>query len=285
MPQLDFEKLPNSPYAVVQSEFDDSKYLLGKQFQQDERALQSQYLSDKQYQAKSAELNAHYNNLLNSQSNAARGRIGELNRIKSMVGKGQIESQAGFQAGWKMVLPQETYDARFPKQERVAQTSPITAPSLKSAATMMSGIIGEAEDKRGFEWGAPYKTQAGMIEKYIEWRAQSGYDYMEPLHQRQLDMRWDSLMKSDKIYRDWFSDEKKTKVNASARSLRLKTGRMGRAVQKKMGVPQGASPIGKSIINVNHGKTVVPVSGPTAEELKRQGGAKAFEQGRQLGYW
>lgn len=298
MPGLKFKQLPNSPYAVVQSQFNDVKYLLGKQFQQDQTALQSQYLTDRQYQAKDAELNAHYNNLLNAQSVGFKSRIGELNRIKSMVGKGQMDPQAGYQAGWKMVLPHETYSARFPKQARVTDVRPMSSAALKSADALMSEFILGAEEKRGWEWGDPYRTKAGMVEQYVNWRAQVGYDALDTMHQNQLDLRWDALMRSDKKFRDWFSDKSKKKPVAEVVSLRSR-GRLGRAAFKKL-LPDSSrqikvTPIGKAIqdivIDGSRGKKSFTQQlpkqqdAPTAEELRRKHTQESYNQGIKLGYW
>lgn len=295
MPGLKFKELPNSPYSVVQSKFNDVKYLLGKQFQQDQNALQSQYLTDKQYKAKDAELNAYYNNLLNAQSVEFKSRIGELNRIKSMVGEGQMEAQAGFQAGWKMVLPHETYSARFPKQTKVTDVRPMSSAAIKSADALMSEFIEGAEDKRGFEFGKPYKTKAGMISQYIDWRAQIDYDELASSgHQNQLDARWDALMRGDRRFRDWFSDEGKKKPVAEVVSLRSR-GRLGRAMSKKL-LPDSSrqikvTPIGKSIQDIViegvHGKKsfTQEQDAPTAEELRRRHTQESYNQGIKLGYW
>lgn len=296
MPGLKFKELPNSPYAVVQSKFNDVKYLLGKQFQQDQRALQSQYLTDNQYKAKDAELNAYYNNLLNTQSVEFKSRIGELNRIKSMVGEGQMEAQAGFQAGWKMVLPHETYSARFPKQAKAADVKPMSSAAIRSADFMMDEFIEGAEEKRGWEWGKPYRTKAGLIEQYIGWRAQIGYDEIDnPTVQNQLDLRWDAKMRGDKKYRDWFSDEGKKKPVAEVVSLRSR-GRLGRAVSKKL-LPDSSrvikvTPIGKAIqdivIDGSRGKksfTQPQEDAPTAEELRREHTQESYNRGIKLGYW
>jgi hypothetical protein len=288
---------PTSPYDVIKSKYKDVKYLLGRQFAQDSRALQSQLLSDADYNQKTVELNAHYNKLLQEQTFGHRTRIKELDRIKGSVGRGEMTDQAGYQAGWKMVLPSETYQARFPALSggQGAQARPISASGLKSAAGMMSAFIGASKEKRGFEWGKPKRTQDSMVEQYMDWRAQSGYDQLDPLHQRQLDLRWDALMKSDKVYRDWFSDKEKTKPIASVASLRMK-GKLGKAMSKKFvprqygsGRPGSVTPIGSSFIKDldKRSRKHLPdtVEAPTAAELQGEGTKEAYDKGVKLGYW
>ncbi len=293
MPQKDFKDMPNSPYAVIQGKYRDAKLLLGKQFQQDEYALQSQRLTDKEYEVKNIELNAHYNKLLSAQTVEHRGRIGELDRIKASHGRGEMSSDAAYQAGWKMVLPSETFNARFPKPDRTGQAKPMSAASIKSAGFMMGELIASAVDKRGLEWGKPRKVQSSLIEKYVDWRAQSGYEEYDPMHQNQLDLRWDAIMRSDKVYRDWFADKGKRKVIAEVRSLRSK-GRLGKAMSKKFVPDQvkrtDVSPIGSSFIDQMGESTKKHLpkeqkSAPTAEELRGKGTEDAYNRGVTLGYW
>ncbi len=269
---------------IQQNKFSDYQRLVDKQYQNDTNALQQQYLTDEQYEGKKAALSTQYKNMWAEYQAQHDQGINEIKRIQSMASRGEIDPSLGERAAYKMVLPPEEFAARYPNQRQPSAARPISAPGLKSAAGMMAGLIGEAEEKRGYEWGDPYKSKGGMVEKYIEWRSQSGYDYMDPLHQRQLDQRWDALMKSDKKYRDWFSNKKKTIVNAEARTLRMKT-RMGRAVQKKMGVTRNISPIGGSIAGEVQGRETTTTKNPTPEELKQRGGAKNFQIGRELGYW
>ena len=288
MPMKEITPLPKaSGYSkamqIQQNKFNDYQTLVDKQYQNDLGTLQQQYLSDEQYEGKRAALTNQYKNMWAEYQAQHDQGINEIKRIQSMASRGEIDPSLGEQAAYKMILPPEEFAARYPHQRQPSQARPISAPSLKSAATMMSGIVGEAEDKRGFEWGDPAKTRKSMVTKYIEWRSQAGYDYMDPLHQRQLDQRWDSLMKSDDRFEDWFSNKKKSVINPEARTLRMKT-RMGRAMQKKMGVTRNVSPIGSSIIGETR-REAAPAKVPTAEELKQQGGQKAFMKGRELGYW
>ncbi len=269
---------------IEQNKFSDYQSLIDKQYDNDFNALGQQFLTDEQYEGKRAALQTQYKNMWAEYQAQHDQSINEIKRLQSMAGKGEIDPALGEQAAFKMVLPPEEFAARYPRQERQpAGAKPISAPSLGSASELMGEFIQGAEDKGGIEWGDPHKSKEGMVKQYISWRSQAGYDYMDPLHQRQLDQRWDALMRSDKRFGDWFSNKKKTVVNPEARTLRMKT-RAGRAVQKKLGVSRNTSPIGASIINVNH-KAAAPANVPTAEDLKQRGGAQAFQQGRELGYW
>lgn len=293
---------PTSPYDIIQSKYKDIKYLLGRQFEQDERALQSQYMTDQEYQVKSVELNSHYNKLLETQTFEHRSKIQNLDRLKASVSRGETTDQAAYQAGWRMVLPQESYNARFPtlsKERGAAQARPLSTAAISSATSLMSDFAWAAEEKKGIEWGKPYRTKEGLIEKYSDWRAQVGYDQLDTIHQKQLDQRWDAVMRGEKKFRDWFADDKKTKPVAEVKSLRSK-GRLGKAMSKKFvprqyssgrpgSVAGSVTPIGRSFITgleQNSKKHLPPTAkAPSAEELKQTGTEEAYNKGVALGYW
>jgi hypothetical protein len=223
----------------------------------------------------------------------------ELEGLKGSVSRGEMSEQGAYQAGWKMVLPSEIYQARFPalsKEAGGAQARPMSAAAIRSAGDMMGEFIKGAEEKRGFEWGKPKRTQTSMVEKYMDWRSQSGYDQLDPMHQRQLDLRWDAIMRSDKVYRDWFSDKGKKKPIAEIMSLRSK-GKIGRAMSKKFvprqfstGRPGSVTPIGGSFIKTmdQKAKRHLPATDtnvPSKAELESLATEEAYNKGVKLGYW
>lgn len=289
MPIKELDPLPKtaSGYSkamqIQQNKFSDYQSLVDKQYENDRSTLGQQYLTDEQYQGKLSALQSQYKNMWAEYEAQHDQGINEIKRIQSMAAKGEIDPALGERAAFQMVLPPEEFAARYPERVQSTPTRPISAPSLASASGLMSEFITGAEDKRGFEWGDPHKSKEGMVKQYISWRSQAGYDYMDPMHQRQLDQRWDALMRSDKRFKDWFSNKKKSVVNPEARTLRMKT-RMGRAMQKKLGVSRNVSPIGKSIIGESH-KEAAPANVPTAEELRQGGGEKNYQRGIELGYW
>jgi hypothetical protein len=304
MPEKKFKDMPNSPYAVIQSKFKDMQYTLGRQFQQDERALQSEFITDNEYKEKSAQLNSRYNNILSGQTAEFKSRIGELNRIKAMAGRGEMTGQDAYQAGWKMVLPHETYAARFPKAARAGvRAQPLSASALRSARTMMGEFVAGIKEPGRLEkakWGTAQKAKSDMVGTYIDWRAASGYDSpeMDQRHRNQLDIQWDALMRDDKATRNWFADEGKREVIAEVRALRSR-GRLGKIAVKKLGVDAmigaakgmaNVTPIGRSFQKELNSKAKKHLpdtdkSAPTAEELRRKATPESFKQGSELGYW
>jgi len=164
--------------------------------------------------------------------------------------------------------------------------APFSGARVRSSSALMGEFIAGAEDKRGLEWGRPEKTRESLIEQYSAWRDQVGYEQLDPIHQRQLDQRWDTLMKSDKTFNKWFSDKSKKTPAAEVKALRLKSD-FGREMSKRF-VKQSPravnSPIGSSLRStmVKQPQRQQP---PSPEELKANGSRAAYEQGVKLGYW
>jgi hypothetical protein len=71
-----------------------------------------------------------------------------------------------------------------------------------------------------------------MIGQYTAWQDQVGYDQLSSQHQQQLDIRWDTVMRSDKQYSTWFSDKKKKTPIAEVKSLRSR-GPIGKEMSKR----------------------------------------------------
>jgi hypothetical protein len=277
----------NSPYAIIQSKFNDVKYMLGNQFQADEQALQSQYLSDEQYEVKSAELNAHYSNLLSAQSTQFRSQISELNRIKAMVGRGEVDARAASQAGWQMVLPRETFEAKFPVMKEVKGTTPMSSAGVRSADALMEEFAQGFKEKRGFEIGAPKMTKESILEQYSNWRDQIGHKNIDSDHMDQLNQRWDSMMRSDKQFSSWFSDKEKKTPIIEVTAMR-KRGKLSRAMAKKF-VPVRtrqpvSTPVGRSFMtNLDkNSRKHLPAKQPAITASNEQTGEKlqSFDGGK-----
>lgn len=296
MPRLEFPEMPARKEApsfggaleVIQNQSNDYGTLLRRQYKEDSYALESQYLTDQQFKGKMADLNAQYSNIWSSYQSQAAAQTKEIERIRTMSGRGEIDPQLGERAAWKTVLSSEAFAARYPERVPTTPTRPLSSSAVRSATALMGEIAVGAEDKRGLEWGEPRKTKEGLIEQYIDWRAQVGYDQLDPTHQNQLDMRWDALMKSDKIFRDWFSDREKNIPVAEVKSLRSR-GRIGRAMQDRVvGAPArrtNVTPLGKSVAE-SAGQRKQPAQRvPSPEQLKAAGTREAYQQGVQLGYW
>jgi hypothetical protein len=212
--------------------------------------------------------------------------------MRDAVARGQMDHGQAEIASQRMVMSRESFDAQYPNFGRTgaARAKPLSSGAVRSSTALMGEIASGAADKRGLEWGDPYKSTEGLVKQYVDWRSQIGYDELPPTHQRQLDQRWDAMMKDTREFKNWFTDKDKTKVVAEARTLRMKS-KLARVTQLKVGVAPvryNTSPLGRSVIKSNTKQTASPSTesnAPSPEKLKAQGTEAAYEQGKLLGYW
>ncbi len=272
---------------LLQRQNKDYAMSLMQQYNNEAESLEQQFISDEQFVSRRAALQAKYKNAYARREFASKQSAQSIERIRTAVAKGEMDARMGEQAVWKMVLEPEAYTAKYPKVDKPDDpTKPFTGARVRSSSALMSEFIASAADKRGLEWGEPKKTKVSLVDQYTAWRDQVGYDRLDPLHQKQLDQRWDMLMRSDKIYSTWFSDKKGKKPIAEVKALRLKSP-IGKEMSKRL-VQQSPravdSPLGASVR-----KTMVKQpqrqQPPSQEELKATGSRAAYEQGVKLGYW
>jgi hypothetical protein len=277
----------DSSVQLLQRQDKDYSMSLMQQYNNEANALEQQYMSDEQFTSKRASLQAKYQNAWAQREFASKQSTQSIQRIREAVAKGQMDARMGEQAVWKMVLEPEAYAAQYPRVDKPDRpTAPLTGARVRSSTALMAEFVTGAKDKRGLEWGDPKKTKDSLVDQYTAWREQVGYDLLDPLHQRQLDQRWDSVMKGDKKFSAWFTGKDKKKPIAEVKSLRLKSP-IGKEMSKRL-VQQSPravdSPMGASIR-----KTMVKQpqqqQPPSQEELKATGSRAAYEQGIKLGYW
>lgn len=293
MPGLQYQKLPKLDEAqgTATTRLSDMGALMDKQYRDEMYGIEQEYLTDVQFDNKKSSINARYKNQWAQMQHQSKMQIKQMEDMRDAVARGTLDPMRAQAASQRMVLSPEAFAAEYPGYDRVgAIAKPLSSGAIRSSTTLMGEIASGAKDKWGLEWGDPRKKASSLVEQYIEWRAQIGYDELPPTHQRQLDQRWDAMMKSDVAYKNWFADKKKTKVIAEARSLRMKT-KFGRATQLKVGVAPvryNTTPLGRSVIEDNTKKVAGPSTeskAPSPEQLKSQGTEAAYEQGKLLGYW
>jgi hypothetical protein len=143
------------------------------------------------------------------------------------------------------------------------------------------------KEKKGWEWGAPKMTKESILEQYSSWRDQVGYDQMDPTHQKQLDQRWDSMMRTDKQTSSWFSDKGKTTPIVDVKAMRAK-GKLGKAMAKKF-VPVRkrqpvSTPVGRSFLDNldKNSRKHLPAKQPAITASNEQTGEKlqSFDGGK-----
>ncbi len=295
MPGFDIAQLPNQGQQPQQQQVNPSIQMLQEQdqsfasslqlqFTNEALALEQQFMSDERFTSKSAALRAKYKNAWLQRKYSSERSAKSINRIQTMVAQGKMDARLGEEAAFKMVMEPEAFAATYPKQTTQRAAAPMSSAGVRSSTTLMSEFMQGFEEKRGLEWGKPKKTVESMLEQYSSWQVQVGYDQLDPQHQRQLDQRWDSLMRSDKTLKNWFGDNKKP--IAEVRAMRAQ-GKIGKEMSKRLVRPPAravSTPIGTSIRKVMAKQPVKQVD-PTEEQLRSTGSEAAYKQGIKLGYW
>lgn len=294
MAGLQYQQLPKLDEAqgTSKSRLSDMGSLLDRQYKNETYGIEQEYLTDAQFQNKMSSINTRYQNQWQQFQMQQESQFKEMENMRDMVARGQMDPDQAQMAAQRMVMSPESFAAAYPKPGPMgaAPPRPMSSAAVRSSTTLMGEFAEGAIDKRGLEWGDPYKSTAGLVNQYVDWRAQIGYDELPPTHQRQLDQRWDAMMKGDRRFKNWFADKDKTKVVAEARSLRMKS-KLARTAQLKVGVAPvryNTSPLGRSVAEANAKQTAGPSTesmAPSPEKLKAQGTEAAYEQGKLLGYW
>ncbi len=266
MPELQFENLPatqQDPMQHIANRSNQNRQLLQSQYKKDIGVLEKQRLTDKDFYGSVDQLNIKYQRLLDNEQLKNQQQIQQLQRVKSLVDAGQIAPDAGKQAMWRMALPPETEQAMFPTERAQAPFS-IGQLSSKAMDESIEDYAGGAVDIPGFEWGPPKKTKESLIDQYVRWREYLGYDNLDPGRKRQLDTRWDADMRSNKRYKNWWSDDKKRIPAVEVKALRA-AGKISKAMQNRF--VRNISPFGKS---VGQFKTVPGPFAPPVAVLPRE---------------
>jgi hypothetical protein len=244
-------------------------------------------MTDEQFAGKSAALTAKYQNAWLQRKYASEKSVQSINRIKTMVAQGQMDARLGEQAMFKMVLEPESYAAKYPKPPTDRRAAPMSSSGVRSASTLMGEFASGFEEKKGFEWGKPKMTMTSMVDQYADWQVQVGYDQLDALHQRQLDQRWDTMMKSDKQYSRWFAKKGGSEPIAEVKALRAKS-KLGKEMSKRLVPPSSravSTPIGTSIRKTMFKQPAKKAAPPSKQELEATRTPAAYEQGVKLGYW
>ena len=303
MPTLEFEKLPaerQNPVDVLRAEYSKTSQFLKSQYADEARTLEKQTLSDAEFRKQAEKLNAKYKNLMDRRRFQAEQQMQQFKSIKSLVNAGQISSDAGNEAMWRMALPEETERAMFPKEQAEGQPYSLQQLTGESITESIRTYAGAAPDKPGLEWGPPKKTKEGLVSQYLTLRSLASYDTLSIIRQRQFDMQWDAMMKSDEKYNTWWLNKEKRQPIPEIRAMRS-TGRIGKAMRERITGTRNVSPLGRSVAaskkpgmarlawdvaTVQYPKTSQqPPEQPSESELRRQGTQKSYEKGVKLGYW
>lgn len=232
MPGLPFTQLPtsgsDSPYGIVEQNYQGIQKNLQGQYQRDASVLEKQYLTDADFKNKLSTLRTKYQTNLNQYRIRGQQQVRELQTIQRLMNQGAIDQQAGQRAMWRLVLPAEAERAMFPGQPSARPFSPGQLGAYKK----MMGEFAVA-GKKEIRWG-PNWSQESLIKQYIGARQQAGYDdpSWTATQRRQFDVEWDDLMLGEKEFQ-W--DPKVPEI----RGLRA-AGKLQEAVAKQI-TPLAAS--------------------------------------------
>jgi hypothetical protein len=268
---------------ILQQQDESYANSLQQQFANESQALEQQFMSDEQFTNRSATLKAKYQDAWLKRKFASEQSAQSINRINTMVAQGKMDARLGEEATFKMVMEPEAYAAKYPKQG--TRQRPMSSSGVRSSSALMGEFMSGFEEKRGFEWGAPKMTTESMLNQYADWRQQVGYDQLDPTHQRQLDQRWDSLMRSDKQTSSWFGDNKEP--IAEVRAMRAR-GRIGKEMSKRLVPPSSravSTPIGTAVRKTMFKSQPAQKAAPTKEQLEASPSPENYAQGQKLGYW
>ena len=292
MPGMDIAQLPNqgqdqqvNPSLQILKQQDESfANSLQQQFANEAGALEQQFMSDEQFTNKSAALQAKYKNAWLQRKFTSEQSVQSIQRIQTMVAQGKMDARLGEEAAFKMVMEPEAFAAKYPKQTTKRQAAPMSSAGVQSSSSLMADFISKSEDKRGLEWGEPKKTKESLIEQYSDWRTQVGYDQLDPMQQRQLDQRWDSIMSGNKQLKNWFGKDKEPIAEVKAMRSR---GSIAKEMSKRLVPPSSravSTPIGTAI-RKTMAKQPAQKAAPTREQLQQARTPEAYAQGVKLGYW
>jgi hypothetical protein len=274
----------NPSIQILQQQDQSFGESLQMQYANEMGALEQQFMSDEQFTSKSASLQAKYQNAWLQRKFASEQSAQSINRIQTMVAQGKMDARLGEEAAFKMVMEPEAFAAKYPKQTQRQRPQPMSSAGVRSSSALMADFMGGFKEKRGLEWGDPDKTVESMLDQYSDWRTQVGYDQLDATHQRQLDQRWDSLMRGDKTNKRWFGDN--NEPIAEVRAMRAQ-GKIGREMSKRLVRPSSravVTPFGTSVRKVM-AKQPVRQADPTAAELKANPSQESYAAGQKLGYW
>lgn len=292
---LPFQNLPaqQDPESILQDRYKQTMQYNRSQYDVELNSLKQAQLSDKDFHAGINKLNARHQQIINQENYKADQQLQQVKRVKALINSNQISPDAGQEAIWRLVLPQETERAMFPTTER-AQPFSIAQLSSKAVLGSISELAEAAPTTHEF-WTSREKepkTKQGIINQYSQWRELIQYDALNPLRQRQLDMQWDAYMMGDERYDKWWLNKKERQPIVEIKALRT-PGKMGKLMQSRITGVGTATPLSRSIMDKHRSVPPVyegtsharPAERPSAESLRRTGTKQAYEEGKRLGYW
>jgi len=289
MPGLQFQELPAAQVNEIRN-------TLQAQWQIEADALNKSWFSNRgKFETAKAKLNAKYRKLEFDSLTQLRQQQQERQRVQQLIRQPR-ERAPEEEAGLRMQLGPEAERLVFPPEPTI---TPFSISQITSPAVMGSiEDFAEAAPTTPEFWtrrGKEPKTKQGIINQYLQWREQIGYNFINPLRQRQLDMQWDAFMMGDEKYDEWWLNKEKRQPIVEIRALRT-PGQIGKLMRRRITGAEGITPLGRSVAKTKPtGRWFAFPGGPpppapeivrpSAETLRRRGTEEAYKEGIKLGYW
>lgn len=215
------------------------------QLQNTEQQLRGQGLPAEQFNAEFGKYQQEFDKLAQTATETQQ----QFQKWQQLADMGMIDAQRVQQAMWKMILPADIAKGMVPQAED--QGTPYSPGQLVGSGKQygsggfMPSISEFAEAAEGFNtWGGAYKPgdqkirhKTELVKQYKAWRDFVGYDSLDPVKQRQLDIQWDDTMAADKRFRNWKPDDRQIK------SLRAKGPLTKAMAQRITGSPTNAAAV------------------------------------------
>lgn len=265
--------------------------LLQQQAADWERNLQTQGLDEQSYTQAVQDMQKQ----LDGQISAFQARSQQLQQTQSMIDLNLIgDPDAGMEAMWSAVLPEETMQAMFPKQERPdsSRLSQTEMGHIGKSVEQFASQIPKTTIKKRYSWtGLDWpvrdirgRSQADIIKMYTAWKNSIGYgkgaDGMSPIERRQVDTEWDAWIATQKGTWKWNPNSNQVKALRAGGPLTRVYGAEFR--KTPTGPTEATSPLQLSIARALPKKKE---NDPTVEQLRKIGTQEAYDIGKNLGYW
>jgi hypothetical protein len=172
------------PYKVVDRNLDELKDF----YREKEKTLKSYGLAPEAHNQAIAQIQQEYNQ---AKLKTTMTRL-QLDDIKHGIASGQIDPSLGQEAMIRMVVPEETANALFPKQSK-QQRGRFTPNEFKSYVSEFSDAIKSAIVR---PWlSRNYADPETLKEQYFTQRAKYGYDEdLNPTEKKAFDLAWDQAV-------------------------------------------------------------------------------------------
>ena len=180
----------DSPFAVVDQQANTLKQRFAEQFER----LQGQNLPPEQHNKILAGMQADYDN---EKYKLADVRT-QLNGVQSAIDSGVVDPTLGQQTMWKLAAPHMAGAFKPPTEPQ--PKAALSPGMMAKQEEFMDSFAKNAKVAKG-AWSE--RDPESLIQKYKDYQDVSNYNAFDAGQQKQLDLRWDELMKGTSAYDKW----------------------------------------------------------------------------------